>query len=71
MLHKCANPVWCAQFRYLHQGKLFEVEVQYLAAHQAIVNDNRPMARSRLRGGGYAIDARHTSLCILIDGRAQ
>lgn len=29
MLHKCANPVCCAQFRYLHQGKLFEVEIQY------------------------------------------
>ena len=29
VLHKCANPVCCAQFRYLHQGKLFEVEIQY------------------------------------------
>ncbi len=29
MLHKCANPACCAQFRYLHQGKLFEVEIQY------------------------------------------
>ncbi len=29
MLNKCANPVCCAQFRYLRQGKLFEVEVQY------------------------------------------
>ncbi len=29
MLNKCANPVCSAQFRYLHQGKLFEVEVQY------------------------------------------
>ena len=29
MLHKCANPVCCAEFRYLHQGKLFEVETQY------------------------------------------
>ena len=30
MLHKCVNPVCGAQFRYLHQGKLFEVETQYL-----------------------------------------
>ena len=30
MLHKCANPACCAQFRYLHQGKLFEVEIQYV-----------------------------------------
>jgi hypothetical protein len=29
VLNKCANPACSAQFRYLHQGKLFEVEVQY------------------------------------------
>ena len=29
MLQKCANPVCDTQFRYLHQGKLFEVETQY------------------------------------------
>jgi len=29
VLNKCANPVCSAQFRFLHQGKLFEVEVQY------------------------------------------
>ncbi len=29
VLNKCANPVCSNQFRYLHQGKLFEVEVQY------------------------------------------
>lgn len=29
MLHKCANPACCAQFQYLHQGSLFEVEMQY------------------------------------------
>lgn len=29
MLQKCANPICYAQFRYLHQGKLFEVEIQY------------------------------------------
>ena len=29
MLQKCANPMCYAQFRYQHQGKLFEVEIQY------------------------------------------
>lgn len=33
MLHKCANPVCCAQFRYLHEGKVFEVETQYSRDH--------------------------------------
>jgi hypothetical protein len=30
MLHKCANPVCPVQFRFLNQGKLFEIEIQYL-----------------------------------------
>ena len=30
MLHKCANPVCGAQFRYLHQGWLFEVEIHHV-----------------------------------------
>lgn len=29
MLQKCANPTCDAQFRYLHEGKLFEIEIQY------------------------------------------
>lgn len=29
MLAKCVNSVCSAQFRFLHQGKLFEVEIQY------------------------------------------
>ena len=29
VLQKCANPVCDAQFRYLDQGQLFEVEIQY------------------------------------------
>ena len=29
VVQKCANPVCDTQFRYLHQGKLFEVETQY------------------------------------------
>ncbi|PYV67170.1 MAG: hypothetical protein DMG96_40080 [Acidobacteria bacterium] len=33
VLDKCANPVCCAQFRYLYQGKLVEVEVQYAESH--------------------------------------
>ena len=33
VLHKCANPVCCAQFRYLNQGKLSEVEIQYVESN--------------------------------------
>lgn len=29
MLAKCVNPVCSAQFRFLHQGKLFEVEIHH------------------------------------------
>jgi hypothetical protein len=29
VLGKCANPVCHIPFRYLHQGKLLEVEIQY------------------------------------------
>jgi hypothetical protein len=29
VLRKCANPVCGAQFRYLHRGKLIEVETEY------------------------------------------
>jgi len=29
VLRKCANPVCYVLFRYLHQGKLVEVEIQY------------------------------------------
>jgi hypothetical protein len=32
VLQKCVNPVCGAQFRYLHEGKLFEVETQYLGS---------------------------------------
>ena len=30
MLQKCANPGCSNQFRLLHQGKLFELEIQYV-----------------------------------------
>jgi hypothetical protein len=33
VLRKCANPVCYVPFRYLHQGKLFEVEIQYRKCH--------------------------------------
>jgi hypothetical protein len=29
VLQKCANPACGAPFRYLHQGRLFEVEMQF------------------------------------------
>ena len=30
MLRECANPACSREFRYLHEGKLFEVETQFL-----------------------------------------
>jgi hypothetical protein len=30
VLHKCVNPACRAQFLYLRQGRLFEVEIRYL-----------------------------------------
>jgi hypothetical protein len=43
VLDKCANPACCAKFRYLHQGKLFEVEIQYVEnssgnGHSRLIN---------------------------------
>ena len=35
MLQKCANPVCYNQFRYLHQGKLFEIEIRYVDSPSA------------------------------------
>jgi hypothetical protein len=32
VLHKCVNPACRAQFLYLRQGRLFEVEIRYLAS---------------------------------------
>ena len=35
MLDQCVNPVCDAQFRYLHQGKIFEVETQCFGSRQS------------------------------------
>ena len=35
MLQKCASPLCRAQFRYLHQGKLLEIEIQYFDSPSA------------------------------------
>jgi len=40
VLHKCANPGCWAQFRYLHQGKLFEIEIQYFDGPAGRVREN-------------------------------
>lgn len=48
MLHKCANPACCAQFRYLHQGWLFEVEVQQCAGTSAGVQDRSWNGKGRV-----------------------
>jgi hypothetical protein len=41
VLHKCANPVCGAQFRYLHLGWLFEVEIHHF---ESIPSDGRARA---------------------------
>ena len=46
MLHKCANPVCAAQFRYLHQGWLFEVEIHHF---EGLPGDSRAKSRSGTR----------------------
>ena len=46
MLHKCANPVCAAQFRYLHQGWLFEVEIHHF---ESLQGDSRGKSRNGTR----------------------
>jgi hypothetical protein len=33
MLSKCANPVCMARFHYLHEGKIFNIEITTWSAH--------------------------------------
>jgi len=47
VLQKCANPVCDAQFRYLNQGKLFEVEIQYSGSPRP--NDQREPSNGNVR----------------------
>ena len=35
MLNKCANEVCSAPFRWLREGKLFQVETEYFAGHSS------------------------------------
>ena len=46
MLAKCVNPVCSNQFRFLHQGKLLEVEIQFL--DKAAANDHRDIAKGKV-----------------------
>ena len=55
MLDKCVNPVCSAQFRYLDQGKLFEVETQYFG--------NRSGGGPNKQGNGKG----HVERCWLCD----
>jgi hypothetical protein len=41
MLHKCANPKCSNLFRRLHEGKLFQVETEYLPAFRAVASWRR------------------------------
>jgi len=42
VLDKCANPSCEAQFRYLHRGRVFEVEIQYSQNWCGEGNDRLP-----------------------------
>jgi hypothetical protein len=46
MLHKCANPSCCNQFRHLSEGKLFQLETEYF---ENGVHASNGRARSRRR----------------------
>jgi hypothetical protein len=41
MLHKCANSTCLNLFRRLHEGKLFQVETEYLPAVRAVASWQR------------------------------
>ena len=45
VLQNCANPGCGAQFRYLHEGKLFEIEIQYFDSPSA--NDQGKLANGK------------------------
>jgi hypothetical protein len=47
MLHKCANSMCSNLFRRLHEGKLFQVETEYLPAFRAVApwRRNQPVRK--------------------------
>lgn len=50
MVSKCANPTCSALFLYLHEGKLFRIEVESpgkprLSIEKSIVVDKKPVRR--------------------------
>jgi len=68
VLQKCANPVCCAQFRYLNQGKLSEVEVQYVESTLGDGQGKLGNGKDMSSAAGCAISAQHTSRCDSTDG---
>jgi len=47
MLSKCANPACSVRFLYLHEGKLFRIEVETKrGSGQAVIADRKPSYRS-------------------------
>ena len=48
MLHKCANPECNRPFRYLRQGKLFQVETEYFEADRPGLAPRRNRAVRRV-----------------------
>ena len=49
MLHKCANPNCIVRFRFLGQGKLFQIESEYLEAPSAVQERTAQRSRSSRR----------------------
>jgi hypothetical protein len=46
LLHKCANPRCIVRFRFLGQGKLFQMESEYLEAASALPSRTAKRSRS-------------------------
>lgn len=40
MVAKCANPVCCAPFRYLHLGRVFRIEIRGHSGNESGYGDN-------------------------------
>lgn len=49
MLAKCANPACSTPFRRLHEGKLFQVETEFVPREASRRNDTGALAPSRRR----------------------
>lgn len=73
MLAKCANPACLARFRYMHEGRIFNIEVPNAAAangrpsptrieHYWLCADCSRSWKVSRRNGEAAIEPRHLEL---------